>query len=126
MLITVQPNPSWQLSLAQLRPSLFLTLFSCRTRTHEDARGTKARDQSGGGITRRLCVLQGCTLQYIWQPCNCHPPPPGPGMDSPLPPWTLANNSNGFRVNYVFPLNLQAYSRTSDQSVNSSLSVVFQ
>ena len=24
MLITVQPNPSWQLSLAQLSPSLFL------------------------------------------------------------------------------------------------------
>ena len=26
MLITVQPNPSWQLSLAQLIPSLFLFL----------------------------------------------------------------------------------------------------
>ena len=28
MLITVQPNPSWQLSLAQLSPSLFFTFFS--------------------------------------------------------------------------------------------------
>ena len=29
MLITVQPNPSWQLSLAQLSPSLFICLFVC-------------------------------------------------------------------------------------------------
>ena len=31
MLITVQPNPSWQLSLAQLSPSLFLSIFSYLT-----------------------------------------------------------------------------------------------
>ena len=30
MLITVQPNPSWQLSLAQLSPSLFCDIFKIK------------------------------------------------------------------------------------------------
>ena len=54
MLITVQPTPSWQLSLAQLSPSLFLELS-----TFQIGFVNILRNQGGGGGVQKDHTITG-------------------------------------------------------------------